>query len=222
MTQQIRRAFYLLFNCFLCLTMLKFSYGIYAINRGVIKMNHVLNTIADRFSCRGYEDRTVEKEKIIAIAKAALQSPSALNRQPWHIVAISDKGLVDEINDHVMDMIKARDDQSAYNRIMERGGKPYYNAPAMFLILKKEDAADWADLDCGIVSQNISLAATSLGLGNVIAAMCGTAFDGPRAEEFKAKVKWPAGYKFSLGVLVGYGNTTKEPHEIDLSKVTYL
>jgi len=185
-------------------------------------MNEVLKTIAERNSCRGYKLQPVEQEKVQAIAKAGLQAPSALNAQPWHIIAINDKVLIDEINDHVMDLLRVAEDQTAYNRLMDRGGTAYYNAPVMFLVLKQPDAHKWVDIDCGIVIQNMALAATSLGLGNVVVAMAETAFAGPRADEFKAKVNWPAGYEFGMGLIAGYPEITKEPHEIDESKITYL
>jgi len=185
-------------------------------------MNEVLKTIADRYSCRGYQNKPVEQEKVAAIAKAGLQAPSALNAQPWHIIAINSKELIDEINDHVMDILRVAEDQTAYNRLMERGGTAYYNAPTMFLVLKQPDAHAWVGIDCGIVIQSMALAATSLGLGNVVVAMAQTAFAGPRADEFKAKVNWPAGYEFAMGMIAGYPEVTKEPHEIDESKLTLI
>lgn len=100
-------------------------------------MNETLKVIKKRYSCRGYTNQLVEQEKIDAIAKAGLQAPSALNIQPWHMIAITDKGFIDELDDHVMENLRKREDQTAYQRIMERGGKPYYNAPVMFLVLKK-------------------------------------------------------------------------------------
>ena len=185
-------------------------------------MNEVLDVVEQRYSCRGYKNQPVELEKVQAIAKAALQAPSALNLQPWHIIGITDKELIDEINDHVMDILREMEDQTAYNRTVERGGNPYYNAPVMFLVLKETGKSQWVDIDVGIVVQNMALAATSLGLGNVIAAMCGTAFEGPEAEKFKEKVKWPEGYDFGMGLLVGYPEVTKLPHELETSKVTYI
>ena len=186
-------------------------------------MNETLKVIETRYSCRSYADKPVEQKKIEAIAKAALEAPSALNIQPWHLIAMTDKKLIDELDTHVMSNLKKREDQTAYKRMMERGGKPYYHAPVMFLILKKTGASQWGDIDCGIVAQNIALAATSLGLGSVIAAMCATAFvEGDRIEEFKAKFNWPDGYEFGMGVLVGYPEVAKAPHEIDKAKLTII
>ncbi|MCL2574631.1 MAG: nitroreductase family protein [Defluviitaleaceae bacterium] len=184
-------------------------------------MNDVLTTIQTRFSCRNYDGRPVEQEKVEALVKAALQAPSAMNIQPWKIIAITNKDLVDELDAAAMEIIATDPDQTRFNRIKDRGGKVFYNAPCMFLILK-DPKAKWADLDCGIVTQNISLAATSLGLDNVIVAMAAIPFTPPGCCEFKKRVDFPFGYEFGMGVLVGYGIDKKEPHEIDMDKVTYI
>ena len=184
-------------------------------------MNEVLTTIQNRFSCRSFDGLPVGREKVEAIAKAALQAPSAMNIQPWKIIAITDKTLIDKLDAAAMAKLAANDDQTTYNRMMERGGKVYYNAPCLFLVLK-DTKHKWADLDCGIVTQNIALAAASLGLGNVIVAMAQIPFNPPGCCELKKRVGWSAGYEFGMGICVGYGNTVKEPHEIDLGKVSYV
>ena len=182
--------------------------------------NAVLKAIETRFSCRGYDGRPVERAQLDTIVKAALQAPSAMNLQPWDVVVINNKAIVDDLDAAAMEVISANPDKSAYNRIMERGGKVFYNAPCLFLILK-HTGPRWADVDCGIMTQNICLAASSLGLDNVIVAMAAIPFNGPRGEEFKKRVGWPEGLEFGMGVLVGHGNVTKEPHEIDMSKIRY-
>ena len=184
-------------------------------------MNVVLKAIEERFSCRGYTGEPVEREKLEAIAKAALQSPSAMNLQPWKILVITCKALVDKLDNEAMAHMKSLPDQSLYNRFMERGGKVFYNAPVLYLILKTQ-GGNWTDIDCGIMTQNIALAAHSLGLDNVIVAMASLSFKGENAAELKELVKWPDGYEFAMGVLVGYGNNTKEPHEIDWEKVIFV
>jgi len=44
----------------------------------------------------------------------------------------------------------------------------------------------------------------------------------PRTDEFEQKVKWFVDYEFSMVLLAYYPELTKEPHEIDASKVTYI
>ena len=100
-------------------------------------MNETLKTIARRYSCRAYDGKPVEKSKLEAIALAAVQSPSGMNRQPWEIVVVTDKAFIDEMDGDGMKILSEAEDRSTYERFMSRGGKLYYNAPCMILILKK-------------------------------------------------------------------------------------
>lgn len=181
-------------------------------------MNETLRTIAKRYSCRSYDSRLPEREKLEAIAMAAIQSPSALNNQPWQIIVITNKELIEEMDTEGMRIFSELEDKATYNRFMSRGGTLFYNAPCMFLILKQEGT----DIDTGIVSENIALAATSLGLGNVICGMARFPFNGPKGDIFKEKIEFPQGYEFGVAVLVGYAKSTGTPHEPDISKIRYV
>ncbi len=101
-------------------------------------MNETLQTIKKRYSCRSYDGRLPEKEKLEAIALAAVQSPSAVNRQPWQINIITNKSLIEEMDAEGMRILAESEDKATYERFMERGGTLFYNAPCMFLILKQE------------------------------------------------------------------------------------
>jgi nitroreductase len=74
----------------------------------------------------------------------------------------------------------------------------------------------------GILSQNVALAAHSLGLGNVICAMAGISLNGLREDELKKRLQFPEGYDFGIAVLLGTAKTGKAPHELDQAKVTYI
>ena len=50
-----------------------------------------MNSIFHRISVRKYEDRPVEKEKIMEILRAGMQAPSACNQQPWEFYVVTDK-----------------------------------------------------------------------------------------------------------------------------------
>jgi nitroreductase len=101
---------------------------------------------------------------------------------------------------------------------MERGGSLYYNAPCMFLILKQPGT----DLDCGIVSENIALAAHALGLGNVICGMANVPLSGENGAKFKQRLSFPEGYEFGMAVLVGYAVAPGKPHAADMGKINYI
>jgi len=143
-----------------------------------------------------------------------------MNRQPWHIIVVTDKALIDEMDAESMNILAAAEDKSGYERIMSRGGKVFYNAPCMIMIVS--DGSSYASMDCGILSQNITLAAHSLGLGSVICGMAGIPLGGLRGDEFRKRMQFPEGYGFGIAILVGTAKSAKVPHERNRNKVTYI
>jgi nitroreductase len=51
----------------------------------------VLDAIRKRYSCRAYQDKPIEREKLEQILEAARLAPSAKNLQDWRFVAVTDK-----------------------------------------------------------------------------------------------------------------------------------
>ncbi len=51
----------------------------------------VMEVIRKRYSCRAYQDRPVEREKLDGILEAARLAPSAKNLQDWRFVVATDK-----------------------------------------------------------------------------------------------------------------------------------
>ena len=58
-----------------------------------------LDAVFTRRSVRQYTDEPVSDQAIETILRAAMQSPSAANMQPWHFVVINDRRLLDRIPD---------------------------------------------------------------------------------------------------------------------------
>ena len=58
-----------------------------------------LEAVFTRRSVRQYTDEPVSDQAIETILRAAMQSPSAANMQPWHFVVINDRRLLDRIPD---------------------------------------------------------------------------------------------------------------------------
>ena len=183
-------------------------------------MNEVLKTIAGRYSCRDFKDDPLNDGQVKCLVEAALAAPSGMNRQPWHVIVVTDKALIEELDAEGMRMLAAAEDKTAYDRMMGRGGKLLYNAPCLFVITT--DGESYASMDCGILCQNVALAAQSIGLSSCIVGMAGLPLTGENGETFKTRLKFQAGQIFGIGILVGSPNSGKEPHELDMGKVTYV
>jgi nitroreductase len=133
-------------------------------------------------------------------------------------VIITNKSFIEEMDEDGMKILSEAEDKAVYERFIGRGGKLFYNAPCMFLILKKPET----DLDAGIVSQNIALAASSLGLGNVICGMARIPLNGANGESYKARAGFSPGWEFGMAVLVGHAEKSGTPHEADMSKIRFM
>jgi nitroreductase len=188
-------------------------------------MNETMNVIKTRFSCRKFKSTEPKEQDLKAIMEAALCSPSGMNRQKWQIIAVQNQALIKELEDEGMKSLKALPDQSTYERIMSRGGKLFYNAPLIIFIAIEKSTPEVApaySLDCGIVAQNIALAAKSFGLDNVICGLAGFCFSKEKEDYFRKKLEMKYDYFFGMSVLIGYADMEGAPHTIDYSKLTYI
>lgn len=131
---------------------------------------------------------------------------------------ITNKSLIEDMDAEGMRILGEAEDKTTYERFMSRGGTLFYNAPCMYLILKQPGT----DRDAGIVSENITLAATSLGLGNVICGMAAISLNGPKGDEYKRRLGVSDGWEFGIAVMVGYGKTENAPHTPDISKIHFV
>ncbi|MGN0544372.1 MAG: nitroreductase family protein [Acutalibacteraceae bacterium] len=184
--------------------------------------NETLKALAERSSCGAFTDVLPKREKIEAIAKAAIQSPSGTNAQPWRIVVVTDKKLIQEMEDetiHMMSQIPAY--KSFYEMVTSTGMKLFYNAPCM-IVLPYDAKNPYAKFDCGIASQSISVAAQSLGVASHIIAINEVAFMGDKGAYFKKKLHFPENYEFGLAVLIGNAAKEKAPHQPDPEKIIYI
>ena len=176
-------------------------------------MNETLQTIHARHTCRAYTSEMPPHEHLLTIANAALTSPSAYNRQPWHMIMVKNPQLIADLEAAGLAKIKADSDQSLWERLRARGGTLFYGAPCMLVIATQNSATD-----CGIATQTAALAATSLGIDNCICALASLCYN----EELAARVGIPEGYTHGLTLLLGYAKTPGQPREVDAAKLTIV
>ncbi len=121
----------------------------------VDKESIVLENIATRTSIRAYTEAPVEQAKIEKMLKAAMAAPTAMNKQPWHFVVVTDK-----------DQLKALSETSPYSGMVAK-------APLAIAVcgdmLKAMDGGgrDFWIQDASAATQNLLLAAHAMGLGAV-------------------------------------------------------
>jgi nitroreductase len=186
-------------------------------------MNATLDAINHRYACRAFADTPVPPDTLHTIAVAGLHAPSAMNRQPWRIISVSDRTILDDIERIGLAGLRA-EDPNGYERIMGRGGRLLYNAPAMIVVAaQKLNGPLKADLDVGIVASHLVLAATSLAVNSVIVALPMFGFRSSEGPALKQRLGFPEGYDYGIGVLFGYAaGQPGTPHEADVAKLIEL
>jgi nitroreductase len=112
-------------------------------------MDQRLGIIFARRSIRAYTDERLTESEITSLLQAGMAAPSANNRQPWHMVVVTDK-----------DMLKALADVHSY-------GKMLPHAALAIVICGDPSLSDWWVQDCSAATENILVAAAGLGLGGV-------------------------------------------------------
>lgn len=163
-----------------------------------------LNYILDRRSIRRFKEQKVDNLIIKKILTAAMYAPSAVNRQPWHFVVIDDPGMLLKIMEiHPY----ARMLQTASHAIVVCGDEEL-----------QHDDGYWV-VDCGAATQNLLLAAFTLGLGT-----CWVGLQ-PREERltaFSRLLTLPYHVKPFAMVALGYPDETKSrPDRFSPEKVKY-
>lgn len=182
--------------------------------------NCVLDTIAARRSHRAYAATPVSEEQLQALLHAALQAPSAVNRQPWHFTVVRDQALLQAISDETAAQRQKKAAQDRSPRFADPQYHVFYHAP-LVIFISANPAWRYSALDSGIAVQNIALAAESMGLGTVILGMPFAAFEGEKAQEFAQALHFLPGEEFMIAIAIGVPTDDKPAHEESFDHVSY-
>ena len=116
--------------------------------------NSVIENIMTRASVRSYQEKAVEKDKIVTLLKAGMAAPSAADKRPWHFVVVTDRKLLDGLAKANPNAAFAKKAPLAIvvcgdmSKTLQGGGKDF-----------------WIQ-DVSAASENILLAAHALGSGS--------------------------------------------------------
>ena len=114
-------------------------------------MNEVLRTIKNRRTIRRFKSDPIEDKKLQAILDAGRWAPSFSNLQPWRFIVIKDQELKNAL------------DKAARESVLHLG---INEAPVVILVCVDRRIDPLHAIEAGAAAtQNMTLAATSLGLG---------------------------------------------------------
>ncbi len=160
--------------------------------------------VKTRRSIRKYLDREIPEKEVSALLESAMYAPSAVNKQPWHFIVVSDKEQLSKMAE------------------IHPNGKMVASAALAIVVCGDSHAAHggiYWPVDCAAATQNILLSAHARGIG---AVWLGIHPRREREEAFRKLFFLPDHiYAFSA-ISLGYPDEEKEqPDRYDSSKIHF-
>ena len=110
----------------------------------------LIDVILSRRSIRKYLNKPIPKDVMNSILEAGRQAPSAGNRQPWHLIVVTDQKIREALS------------HGKYNTFLKE-------SPVVIVAcgyVGSEQGRKWSTVDTSIALENMVLAAWSLGVGS--------------------------------------------------------
>ncbi len=176
--------------------------------------NDVIETIMARRSVRKYKDKAVESDKLKKVVECGINAPSGMNRQPWLVRVVTGAEYINGITDiYKKANPKMAEDPSFKNM--------FRNAPAVIFIASPKDGS--GQIDCGLLGENMILAAQSLGLGTCcLGGPVAFMNNNSEAAPYLAKLNLPSDYRLLYAIAIGYPDESPEAKPRDASKVQFI
>ena len=139
----------------------------------------VFEAVQQRKSIRSYQDKPIAHETLERILEAARLSPSAVNRQPWHFIVVTEK---------------------AKRKALSRGAFAKFLIQAPVVIVAcgdKKASPDWYAVDTSLAVENMVLTAVNEALGTC----CVGSFNDA---DVKMVLNIPNNFEVLVMIAVGY------------------
>lgn len=164
----------------------------------VVHEEGAIETIMTRTSIRDFQDKPVEEEKVESMLRAAMAAPTAVNKQPWRFIVIKEKKTLKAISENFNSM-----------KMAEKAPLAIVVCGDLKAALDGEGTDYWVQ-DASAATENLLLAAHSLGLG---AVWCGIYPIKQRVGQLKEMLDIPDDI-IPLNVIpIGYPAETPEPKD---------
>lgn len=172
--------------------------------------NETIETIMARRSIRKYKADVVERGKLKAIMECGINAPNGQNKQSWEVRVVDSPEVMNEIKQIMID---------AYD---EKVVGCFRGAPVMVFIAR-DLSYDFSAYDCGLMAENMMLAAQALGIGSIcLGSPVRLINDNPACAPILERLGFSEGYELSLCVGLGYADEAPEAKPRDKGKVLFV
>lgn len=176
--------------------------------------NQVVETIMARRSIRKYKDEAVPRDLMTEILDCGINAPNGQNKQSWEIRVVDNPQLLAKMSQAMAQAHPQMD--SALVSGCFRG------APVMVFIAR-DLSYDFSAYDCGLLAENMMLAAWSKGVGSVcLGSPVRFLTDNELCAPLLKQLGFGEGYELSLCVGFGYADESPEAKPRDKGKYGFV
>lgn len=154
-------------------------------------MADALTVLKERRSCRSFDGRPVEEDKLNKILEAGMYAPTGMGRQSPVMVAVTDSDTVAELS-------------KMNAEIMGTDGDPFYGASTVIIVLADKNIGTHV-YDGALVMGNLMNAAEALGVQSCWIHRAKEEFDSPKGRAMLKKWGIEGDYEGIGHCVLGYG-----------------
>lgn len=163
----------------------------------------VTDLMMSRRSIRAYKDKAISRETLNEILKCGINAPNGKNLQSYEIRVIDSPALIDSITKAVVTDKPDIAHRDGFKNI-------FVNAPCVVCIAYDTNY-DMAQIDCGLLGENIILAAWAKGIGSCcLGSSARWILDSPSAKPYLDRMAFSKGYELLYCIALGYPDETPD------------
>ena len=156
-----------------------------------------------RRSIRAYKDSVISRETLNDILKCGINAPNGKNLQSYEIRVIDSPALIDSMTQAVVKDKPEIAQREGFKNI-------FVNAPCVVCIAY-DTQYDMAQIDCGLLGENIILAAWAKGIGSCcLGSSARWLIDSPSAKPYLDRLAFSKGYQLLYCIALGHPDETPE------------
>jgi len=163
----------------------------------------ILDNMITRRAIRKFTPQNVSNSQIDTIMKYAIYAPSSLNKQPWQIRVVKNEQWLTELNNRFLKYAEGKTFQGSAANYKEPGFSIFHHAP-VFIVIARDKNNPVSSLDCGIILQNILLAAHATGLGTCPLGTVVPVMNREENKDLLAALNIPEDYEVAINIALGY------------------
>ncbi|MBQ7856691.1 MAG: nitroreductase family protein [Alistipes sp.] len=177
-----------------------------------------IETIMSRRSIRAYKEIPVEREKLDQIALCGIAAPNAMNKQAWAVRIVDSKEWIDNCTAAFLPTIEGT--PWAERLLTPDFRNMFRNAAAVIFVAA--ESGTYAGVDCGLMGENMMLAAHELGLGTCCLGSPVPFLNSEQGAPFLASLNLPEGYALQYAIAVGYPDQEPEAKPRNAEVIEYV